>query len=77
MRHLRAGNVTVKGLRQVEVSSLETVHALIRGGLALRQTASTALNDVSSRSHTIFTLNVSRVDDGRAGRLDLVDLAGM
>ena len=71
------GNVNVKGLTQHAVSTLEEAVALIHSGLALRQTASTSSNDVSSRSHTIFSLTVSRgSDDGREGRLDLVDLAG-
>lgn len=70
-----AGVVTVKGLNQVPVDSLEKLQSIIKSGLALRQTAATASNDVSSRSHTVFTVTVTQ-PDGRVGRLDLVDLAG-
>ena len=71
-----AGTVTVKGLTQHPISTLEAAHKLVKSGFALRQTASTSSNDVSSRSHTIFTMIVTNEDDGREGRLDLVDLAG-
>ena len=51
----------------------------MRRAQSARTTASTAMNDRSSRSHMVFTLALSGVDaSGRAfeGALNLVDLAG-
>lgn len=56
--------------------------ALLRGGLDRRTTAATAFNDVSSRSHAVFTLRITQ-SSSVGGRLEtvtsdlnLVDLAG-
>jgi len=53
--------------------------AIVRAGCGLRQTAAMAQNDVSSRSHTVFTLAVVQSSGDGAlaltGRLNLVDLA--
>ncbi len=47
-----------------QVSSAEEVLSVLKEGAALRTTASTALNDVSSRSHTVFTISVVQYRDG-------------
>ncbi|GFH14354.1 kinesin-like protein [Haematococcus lacustris] len=62
-----------------QVKSPAEVLEVLRDGTSFRSTASTAQNDVSSRSHTIFTLSVVQRRDGQrpiTGRLHLVDLAG-
>jgi len=74
-----SGMTLVKDLTYVEVSKVEDVMSILKAGYALRQTASTAQNDVSSRSHTVFTISVVQYRDGHqpvTGRLNLVDLAG-
>lgn len=48
--------VYVEDLRILETKSKESVFRLIRKGFQRRATASTALNDVSSRSHAIFRI---------------------
>ncbi|PNG99370.1 Kinesin-like protein KIF17, partial [Tetrabaena socialis] len=62
------------------VTSVEAMLAVLRAGYSLRATAATAANDVSSRSHTVFTVSVVtyRGDNQQpvTGRLNLVDLAG-
>lgn len=68
----------------LQVKTVDDVMTVVKSGYALRQTASTAQNDVSSRSHTVFTLTVVQYpEDGSSetahpstGRLNLVDLAG-
>ncbi|EME46421.1 hypothetical protein DOTSEDRAFT_148636 [Dothistroma septosporum NZE10] len=72
--------VYVKGLGEFYVGSVEEVyHVLERGGQA-RAVASTNMNQESSRSHSIFVIEVTQknVETGsaRSGRLFLVDLAG-
>jgi hypothetical protein len=74
------GNVFVKDLSLVPVSTMEEVMSLISMGLRVRATHETKMNAVSSRSHTVFTITVIQRDKatGQAitGMLNLVDLAG-
>ena len=75
-----SGMTLVKDLTYIEVTSAADVLSLLKAGYALRQTAATGQNDVSSRSHTVFTLSAVQYRDGGqqpiTGRLHLVDLAG-
>lgn len=74
------GNVFVKDLSLVPVTTMEEVFAMISTGLRVRATHETKMNSVSSRSHTVFTITVLQRDkaSGQAvtGMLNLVDLAG-
>ncbi|XP_075042555.1 kinesin-like protein KIFC1 isoform X2 [Mixophyes fleayi] len=76
-----SGNdVHVTNLRYVEVSSVEEVHELLRTAKANRSVAKTALNDRSSRSHSVFQLKIEGQNCLRDVRtssvLSLIDLAG-
>ncbi|CAF4464559.1 unnamed protein product, partial [Adineta steineri] len=56
----------------------DAIKVLIKGSQR-RQTAETLMNASSSRSHSIFTMNVTMKDaqgDMRLGKIHLVDLAG-
>ncbi|KAF2884409.1 hypothetical protein ILUMI_21788 [Ignelater luminosus] len=72
--------VYVKDLMGFTVDSIESITELMNRGNANRMTRSTLMNDVSSRSHAIFTLTIEakdRVDNKTTiGKLNLVDLAG-
>eukprot|EP00163_Fabomonas_tropica_P001113 TRINITY_DN10842_c0_g1_i1.p1 TRINITY_DN10842_c0_g1~~TRINITY_DN10842_c0_g1_i1.p1 ORF type:complete len:946 (-),score=206.20 TRINITY_DN10842_c0_g1_i1:49-2886(-) len=76
------GKVYVKGLSEIPISTLEDVQAIIREGMQHRETHETAMNPVSSRSHTVFTVTVTSHDiknpegDVVTGTLNLIDLAG-
>lgn len=71
--------VYVKDLMGFTVDSIESITELMNRGNANRMTRSTLMNDVSSRSHAIFTLTIEakdRVDNKTTiGKLNLVDLA--
>ena len=54
------GGVTIAGLSEREVSSIEAVVALTREGTRRRMTAATNMNEHSSRSHAFLTLHVLR-----------------
>jgi len=55
----RAGTkIKVQGLRQVVVSSPKLLEACLLRGVTARATAATNLNEHSSRSHAIFTVNL-------------------
>lgn len=72
-------SVSVPGLQQMPVNSLQDVMSVFSRGTANRATASTNLNEHSSRSHLIVQVDVTTQhgsDMPVKGRLNLVDLAG-
>lgn len=76
-----SGNeVHVTNLRYVEVSSVKEVHELLQTAKTNRSVAKTALNDRSSRSHSVFQLRIEGENSIRDVRtssvLSLIDLAG-
>jgi hypothetical protein len=74
------GNVFVKDLSMIPVTTLEEVMSIISLGLRVRATHETKMNASSSRSHTIFSINIVQRDKNTqnsiSGNLHLVDLAG-
>ncbi|KAJ1421306.1 P-loop containing nucleoside triphosphate hydrolase protein [Ochromonadaceae sp. CCMP2298] len=80
IREDNEGNVFVKDLTLVPVTTMEEVMSLIATGLRVRATHETKMNAFSSRSHTVFTITVLQRDkvtgEAVTGMLNLVDLAG-
>jgi hypothetical protein len=74
--------IYVNSLTNVIVKSAPEIEKIMNAGMKHRKIGQTAMNDTSSRSHSIFTIYIetSVVKDGqqkiRAGKLNLVDLAG-
>jgi kinesin family protein 11 len=73
----------VQGMEETHIKSASNGIKLLRDGSHKRQVAATKCNDLSSRSHTVFTITVymKRTSDTgedyvSAGKLNLVDLAG-
>ncbi|KAK3046245.1 hypothetical protein LTS18_013411, partial [Coniosporium uncinatum] len=73
----------VQGMEESHIKSASKGLQLLREGSHKRQVAATKCNDLSSRSHTVFTITVymKRTTDAgedyvSAGKLNLVDLAG-
>eukprot|EP00049_Salpingoeca_infusionum_P002074 m.53616 g.53616 ORF g.53616 m.53616 type:complete len:1064 (+) comp11374_c1_seq1:292-3483(+) len=73
----------VEGLKKVAVSSFEDVRLRMDRGNLHRTTASTVMNEVSSRSHMVVSINVKQVFLNQKGQsttkysdIHLVDLAG-
>ncbi|PGH03218.1 hypothetical protein AJ79_07413 [Helicocarpus griseus UAMH5409] len=74
----------VKDLTDVPVRSYAEIMRLMRKGDASRTTASTKMNDTSSRSHAVFTIMLKQIHHDlstdetteRTARIRLVDLAG-
>ncbi|KAI1816832.1 kinesin-domain-containing protein [Poronia punctata] len=73
----------VQGMEEAHINSASEGIKLLQNGSLKRQVASTKCNDLSSRSHTVFTITacIKRTgEDGEdwvtAGKLNLVDLAG-
>ena len=73
----------VQGMEETHIDSASKGLQLLRTGSHKRQVAATKCNDLSSRSHTIFTITIyikRRNEAGEdyvcSGKLNLVDLAG-
>ena len=70
----------VSGVREMEVQSTADALAAVSRGARNRHVATTNLNDMSSRSHSICTLRLVRSspssDQIIISQLSLVDLAG-
>ncbi|KAJ5806746.1 hypothetical protein N7474_010338 [Penicillium riverlandense] len=78
-----SGSTMVQGMEETYIESASTGIKLLQLGSHKRQVAATKCNDLSSRSHTIFTVTVltkRTTDSGEeyisSGKLNLVDLAG-
>ncbi|KAF2013822.1 kinesin-domain-containing protein [Aaosphaeria arxii CBS 175.79] len=80
----RRGHATVmQGMEERYITCAKTGLDLLRSGCDKRQVAATKCNDLSSRSHTVFTITVytKRISASgeevlSLGKLNLVDLAG-
>ncbi|XP_042161540.1 kinesin-like protein KIF20B isoform X2 [Oncorhynchus tshawytscha] len=76
------GNSFVKDLKWVQVSNAEEAYKVMKLGKKNQSFASTKLNLLSSRSHSIFSVRILRMEDARIPRvnsiseLSLCDLAG-
>lgn len=92
IREDKKKGVFVEGLSEWAVRSPNEIYSLMQKGALSRATATTKMNDLSSRSHAVFIIIVEQmtsIDDGeppsdmddgpkqiKVGKLNLVDLAG-
>lgn len=79
LRDAADGTPFVEGLTHVPVASVATALDLLAAGAQRRATGSTNCNEVSSRSHALFSLELAQEYSGGAKRtsvLRIVDLAG-
>ncbi|XP_039995193.1 kinesin-like protein KIF20B isoform X2 [Xiphias gladius] len=76
------GNAFVKDLRWVQVNSAEEAYKVMKMGKKNQSFSSTRLNQLSSRSHSIFSIRILKIEDIGTPRvhtvseLCLCDLAG-
>lgn len=75
--------IMVSGLEEILCQNSKDVFKLLNLASARRRTAATAMNERSSRSHSIFTITIHTKESTAAGediikigKLNLVDLAG-
>eukprot|EP01059_Diplonema_ambulator_P037414 TRINITY_DN988_c3_g1_i1.p2 TRINITY_DN988_c3_g1~~TRINITY_DN988_c3_g1_i1.p2 ORF type:complete len:578 (+),score=269.36 TRINITY_DN988_c3_g1_i1:52-1785(+) len=70
----------VTDIKEVEVTDEQTVFKLLQKAQDNRKTAGTKLNEVSSRSHSIFIMKIKGWNEATQqemnGQLNLIDLAG-
>ncbi|XP_032740897.1 kinesin-like protein KIF27 [Rattus rattus] len=62
IREDEKGNTVIVGAKECQVESVEDVMSLLQVGNAARHTGTTQMNEHSSRSHAIFTINVCQVE---------------
>ncbi|QDZ22287.1 kinesin [Chloropicon primus] len=76
----KSGGVVVEGLSEVKVDTQETLLSALQTAKLNRMTASTKVNERSSRSHLMVRLTLERRQEGsrmlQLSCLNLVDLAG-
>lgn len=74
------GGVYVPELTLISVKEISQVENLMERACRSRSVASTDMNEVSSRSHSVFTLHIEGMNESEGiildGKLNLVDLAG-
>ncbi|KAL4441328.1 hypothetical protein ABPG74_013623 [Tetrahymena malaccensis] len=71
--------IYVQGLTQTSVANQKELFQLIGIGYNTKRTRETRLNEYSSRSHTIFMIEIQqRLSNGdeKVGKINLIDLAG-
>lgn len=69
----------IQGLQKFKIESVSDIIDFLHKGEKTRSTASTDINDHSSRSHCIMTLYITQTDSSGkyvTGKLNIVDLAG-
>jgi hypothetical protein len=84
IRESKSDGVYVQNLTDEPVRCYEDIERLMKIGDLNRTTASTKMNDTSSRSHAVFTLTLKQIQHDlssdstieRLARMRLVDLAG-
>lgn len=73
-------STVIQNLTEVHIDNSEMGFKILKKCLTKRRTSATKLNDLSSRSHTIFTINLYRRAGSeleyRVSKMNLVDLAG-
>ncbi|KAL1169912.1 hypothetical protein V6Z11_A05G178200 [Gossypium hirsutum] len=80
IKHDANGNTHVSDLTIVDVSTITEISSLLRQAAQSRSVGRTQMNEQSSRSHMVFTLRISGINEGTEqqvqGVLNLIDLAG-
>ncbi|RDX74049.1 Kinesin-like protein KIN-14C, partial [Mucuna pruriens] len=80
IKHDANGNTHVSDLTIVDVSSANEISSLLQQAAQSRSVGRTQMNEQSSRSHFVFTLRISGINENTEqqvqGVLNLIDLAG-
>ncbi len=77
-----SGRTYVSGALEEEFTNVKELEKLYFRGIKSRKTAETAMNSRSSRSHLIFGISVTTIDNNveggvvTTGKINYVDLAG-
>lgn len=76
----KKNGIYVEGMTERYVASVREMMELLYSGMENRRTSATAMNEGSSRSHSVFMISVTQKDErtgaSKASKINLVDLAG-
>jgi centromeric protein E len=78
VRESITAGIYINRLSEKNVGNFREVMAFMDKGDECRNIAATKLNELSSRSHTVFRININSEENGKIklSQLNLVDLAG-
>ncbi|KAG1051518.1 hypothetical protein G6F43_006281 [Rhizopus delemar] len=80
IHHDKSGRTTVTGMKTVILDSPSKVKMMLKRASQNRATGATNINERSSRSHSVFTLQLTgenkKTGERSSGLLNLIDLAG-
>ncbi|XP_075067151.1 kinesin-like protein KIF27 [Mixophyes fleayi] len=70
IREDEKGNTVIVGAKECQVENADEIMSLLEVGSAARHTSSTQMNEHSSRSHAIFSINICQQRDKNSGATD-------
>ena len=76
IKYDRKNGVTIEGVNEIRTPSFYDIFELLRQGEINRKIRQTKRNEMSSRSHTIFIINVQNLKSNVISKIKLCDLAG-
>ena len=76
IKYDRKNGVTLEGVNEIRTPSFYDIFELLRQGEINRKIRQTKRNEMSSRSHTIFIINIQNIKLNVVSKIKLCDLAG-
>ena len=76
IKYDRKNGVSIEGVNEIRTPSFYDIFELLRQGEINRKIRQTKRNEMSSRSHTIFIINVQNLKTNVISKIKLCDLAG-
>ena len=72
----KVNGVKIEGVNEIETETFFDIFELLREGETNRKIRQTSRNEMSSRSHTIFIINIKNLKTNIRSKIKLCDLAG-
>ena len=76
IKYDKINGVIIEGVNEIETPSFFDIFELLREGETNRKIRQTNRNEMSSRSHTIFIINIKNLKTNLRSKIKLCDLAG-
>ena len=76
IKYDKKNGVTIEGVNEIRTPTFYDIFELLRQGEINRKIRQTSRNEMSSRSHTIFIINIQNLKSNVVSKIKLCDLAG-
>ena len=76
IKYDKTNGVTIEGVNEIRTPTFYDIFELLRQGEINRKIRQTSRNEMSSRSHTIFIINIQNLKLNVVSKIKLCDLAG-